>query len=181
MPHFDKSLVWFRRDLRTFDHAALHFALRQSSLVFCAIVFDRAILDPLLLQSGGQDRRVEFIHASVTELAAELRSCGGKLIVLHADARTALPQLAAALQVDAVYANHDYEPFATLRDEAVAKALRDNGCQFLSFKDLVIFEKNDVLTLTGRPISDFTPFFFVWLFFFCFVVVGFVWLFAFFL
>lgn len=163
MPHFDKSLVWFRRDLRTFDHAALHFALKQSSLVFCAFVFDRAILDPLLLQSGGQDRRVEFIHASVTELAAELRSRGGKLIVLHDDARSAIPQLAAELEVGAVYANHDYEPFATLRDEAVAKALRDNGCQFLSFKDQVIFEKNDVLTLTGRPFSVFTPYKQAWL------------------
>ena len=113
------SLVWFRRDLRAFDHAALHHALRQSQAVHCVFVYDTAILASL----PRRDRRVDFIHASIAELAAELRQLGGDLIVLHGNAATEIPRLAAELKADAVFANHDYEPQAIARDAAVADAL----------------------------------------------------------
>ena len=54
----DKALVWLRRDLRVDDHAALYHALRAARRVWCAFVFDRDILDPLLRQGRQQDRRV---------------------------------------------------------------------------------------------------------------------------
>jgi deoxyribodipyrimidine photo-lyase len=76
MPAYNKSLVWFRRDLRSFDHAALHHALTLSRQVFCAFVFDTDILKDL----PRRDRRVDFIHASVMELDTELRRMGGALI-----------------------------------------------------------------------------------------------------
>jgi deoxyribodipyrimidine photo-lyase len=79
LPPIRKSLVWFRRDLRTFDHAALYHALEQSEAVFC-VFFDKEILAGL----APDDRRVEFIHQCVLELDAELRKLGGGLIVSHA-------------------------------------------------------------------------------------------------
>src|SRR5450631_669785 len=106
MPRFARSLVWFRRDLRDFDHAALAAALRESAAVYCIFVFDREILDRL---PDRADRRVEYIHGSLIELDARLRAAGGGLIVRHDLARDAVPELAQALSVDAVYANHDYE------------------------------------------------------------------------
>ena len=69
----DSVLVWFRRDLRVTDHVALAEALRRARRIYCAFVFDREILDTLPLK---QDRRVEFIHGSVTELDSNLRRCG---------------------------------------------------------------------------------------------------------
>ena len=119
MPEFDKSIVWLRRDLRTFDHAALYHALKQSKTVFCAFIFDKDILDRL----PGKDRRVEFIHASILELDTELRRMGGGLIVRHAVASDEIPKLAAQLGVDAVFANRDYEPAAIIRDAKIAHAL----------------------------------------------------------
>ncbi|HBZ06937.1 MAG TPA: deoxyribodipyrimidine photolyase, partial [Massilia sp.] len=89
-----KSLVWFRRDLRVFDHAALHHALRASGAVYCAFVFDTAILAGL----PRDDRRLRFIHASLLELDAELRRLGGGLIVRHGAARELIPALAAELE-----------------------------------------------------------------------------------
>src|SRR5689334_23762609 len=64
----DTALVWFRRDLRIEDHAALYHACRSARPVWCAFVFDRDILDPL----PRADRRVEFIHESVVALSAAL-------------------------------------------------------------------------------------------------------------
>ncbi|TFV91922.1 deoxyribodipyrimidine photo-lyase, partial [Oxalobacteraceae bacterium OM1] len=159
MPHFDKSLVWFRRDLRSFDHAALYHALRQSRRVHCAFVFDRDILDGL----PRRDRRVEFIHASLQELDAELRRMGGGMIFLRGTAADAIPAVAARLGADAVFTNHDYEPAAIARDAAVARRLGKSAVPLLTFKDQAIFEKDEVLSQAGKPFSVFTPYKNAWL------------------
>ncbi len=154
------ALVWFRRDLRDFDHAALHHALKSHQRVYCAFVFDTEILEALPRRA---DRRVEFIHGSVVELDAALRARGGGLIVRHAAARECIPALAASLGVDAVFANRDYEPAALARDGDVAERLRVLGCDFRDFKDQVIFEKSEVLTQGGSAFSVFTPYKRAWL------------------
>ncbi|WP_332852989.1 cryptochrome/photolyase family protein [Duganella sp. S19_KUP01_CR8] len=155
----NSSLVWLRRDLRVFDHVALHQALQDSERVYCVFVYDTTILAGL----PRRDRRVDFIHASIAEVAAELQQLGGHLIVRHADPAAAIPALAAELGVDAVYCNHDYEPQAIARDDAVAQSLRADGRQFFSYKDQVIFEKSEVLSQTGGVFSVFTPYKNAWL------------------
>ena len=156
---FNKSLVWFRRDLRAYDHAALHHALSSSAQVYCVFVYDSTILAPL----PRADRRVNFIHASIAALDAELREMGGALLVRHADAIEAIPALAAQLGVDAVFTNRDYEPGAIARDGAVAARLQSDGRAFYDYKDQVIFEKDEVLTLSAQPFSVFTPYKNAWL------------------
>ena len=158
-PHVS-ALVWFRRDLRDFDHAALYHALKAADKVHCAFIFDREILDAL---RHPDDRRVEFIWDSVVELAANLAARGGALIIRHALARDAIPQLAAELGVAAVFANHDYEPAARDRDDDVAKRLAERGIAFHTAKDQVIFERDEVLSQAGKPFSVFTPYKNAWL------------------
>ena len=162
MTRFDHSLVWLRRDLRLFDQAALHQALLQSRHVYVAFIFDKAILTPLL-ENGAEDRRVAFIHASLLELDAELKKLGASLIVRHADAADDIPLLAKQLGVQAVFVNHDYEPNAIARDAKVQSALEKDGRVMLSYKDQVIFEKSEVLSLQGKPFSVFTPYKNAWL------------------
>ena len=160
------ALVWFRRDLRNFDNAALHHALQQAQTVYCAFLFDKDILEPLKdpqMGGGSIDRRVAFLHASLVELDAALRAQGGALIVRHARAADEISKLAAELGVDAVFVNHDYEPSAVARDAAVAKTLAADGRKLLTFKDQVIKEKDEVLTLAGKPFTVFTPYKNAWL------------------
>ena len=149
------ALVWFRRDLRDFDHAALYHALKRSQTVYCVFIFDTEILDKL---NNKVDRRVEFIWESVRELKAALQKNGGDLIVKHGKARDLIPQIALELNINAVFANHDYEPSAVARDDEVAANLAKNNIEFHSFKDQVIFEKDEVLSLSGKPYSVFTPY-----------------------
>ncbi|MFA9439918.1 deoxyribodipyrimidine photo-lyase [Uliginosibacterium sp. sgz301328] len=153
------ALVWFRRDLRDDDHAALYLALRKHARVFCAFVFDTDILDAL----PRRDRRVEFIRESLVELDASLRASGGQLIVRHGKAREQIVRLAVELGVGAVYANGDYEPATIERDADVARSLFDAGIGFVSSKDQVIFEKDEILTQSGRPFAVFTPYRNAWL------------------
>ncbi|MCE3263104.1 MAG: deoxyribodipyrimidine photolyase [Pseudoduganella sp.] len=153
------ALLWLRRDLRLFDHAALHHALASGATVYCAFIFDRAILDCL----PAADRRVEFLHDTLAALADELAAAGGHLIVRHDFAETAIPALAAELDCAAVYANHDYEPAASARDAAVAAALAAAGRTLHTFKDQVVFERDEVLTQAGQPFTVFTPYKNAWL------------------
>lgn len=152
--------MWFRRDLRSFDNAALHAALIHSARVHCVFVFDREILDAL---EDKADRRVEFIWESVLELRAALEALGGGLHVIYDKARDAIPKLAQTLGVDAVFTNHDYEPQAVARDAHVAAQLKAKGITFETRKDHVIFEKDEVLTGAGKFFSVFTPYKNAWL------------------
>ncbi len=149
------GLMWFRRDLRAVDNAALHAALRECDRVYAAFCFDREILDTLEDQS---DRRVDFIHQSLVELNHYLKSRGSSLIVRHGVARKEIPALAAELKVDSVYANHDYEPGPRDRDAEIARRLAADGRELKTFKDHVIFEKDDVLNKSGRPFRVYTQY-----------------------
>ena len=164
---YPRGLLWLRRDLRLDDQAALYHALRACREVMCVYVFDRAILDALPGEPPRADRRVEFIRESLIELDAELRQLMREaqpvLIVRHATAAEDIPVLAHALEVQAVFASHDYEPWAILRDAAVRGALANAGIAFHTVKDQVIFERDEVLTRVGQPFTVFTPYKRAWL------------------
>ena len=159
MAEFDCGLVWFRRDCRIADHTALYHALTRCRWVYCSFIFERTILAPL----PADDRRLAFIHASLVELDGRLRAAGGALLVRHGDSIDEIPALARAVKAQAVFTHHDYEPAALARDAEVGRRLGADGCQFLTFKDQVIFEKNELLTGAGRPYSVFTPYKRAWL------------------
>lgn len=158
--------MWFRRDLRVHDNAALYYALKSCKQVYCAFVFDRDILDGL----PRIDRRVEFIRESVLSLNGQLRNLGAAagnpdagLLTAHDGAVDAVVRLAAELGANAVFTNHDDEPRSLARDAAVQTALDAAGKAFHSFKDHVIFERQEVLTLAGKPYTVFTPYKNAWL------------------
>ena len=162
----DRALVWLRRDLRADDNAALHHALVAARQVWCAFVFDSAILDAL----PRADRRVEFIRDSLADLDGQLRAlalahgvAGVGLLVRHGDAREALPALARQLGVQAVYASHDDEPAALARDARIRGSLADAGIALHTGKDHVVFERGELRTAAGGAYSVFTPYKNAWL------------------
>jgi deoxyribodipyrimidine photo-lyase len=161
--NFQKSLMWFRRDLRADDNAALYHALKSSKQVYCVFVFDKEILDEL----PRKDRRVEFIRESLVDTQTQLQKMTGKqtpvLIVRNAWASDEIPRLAKQLGVQAVFTNHDDEPPALARDTKVRGALADLGVSFHTYKDHVIFERSEVLTQMGGSYGVFTPYKNAWL------------------
>ncbi len=160
---FHRGLMWFRRDLRVRDNAALFHALKTCTQVHAVFVLDRDILEPL----PRADRRVEFIRESLVDLDHALRALAGQthagLIVRHAVARHEIARLAHSLGVQAVFANHDDEPQSIERDAIVRGALANEGIAFHTYKDHVIFERDELLTISGRPYGVFTPYRNAWL------------------
>jgi deoxyribodipyrimidine photo-lyase len=163
MPSLPAALMWFRRDLRAQDNAALAQALRRFPQVHCAFVFDRAILDEL----PRRDRRVEFILESLTQLDAGLRALAGDaaagLIVRHGVAAAEIPRLARELGVACVFANRDDEPDALARDAQVRERLGRDGIAFANFKDHMIFAGDELLTRGGTAYTVYTPYRKAWL------------------
>ena len=163
---YQNGLMWFRRDLRAEDNAALSQALKSCEQVFCVFIFDTQILNGL----PRADRRVEFIRESLVDLAQQLHALGSDhgidhtgLIVQHADSEKAVSALAKALNINAVFINHDDEPQALARDAAVLAKLSDAHIALHSFKDQVVLERREVLTLAGKPYTVFTPYKNAWL------------------
>ena len=160
---FSIGLMWFRRDLRTDDNAALAQALGRCRQVHCVFVFDTDILEAL----PRSDRRVEFIRESLVDLDASLRTLAGQpdagLIVRHGPASHEIATLVKSLKAQAVFAASDYEPEALARDARVRGALADLGVGLYTAKDQVIFERREVLTQAGTPYGVFTPYKNAWL------------------
>jgi deoxyribodipyrimidine photo-lyase len=158
-----KGLVWLRRDLRLYDQAALHHALKECTQVWLAFVFDTEILSPLLLTELDEDglkhdRRVDFIWQGLKQIDDELRQQGAGLIVQVGKPTDCILQIAKELGVNTVYTNHDYEPLAIARDGLVQASLQHLEIGFESFKDQVVFEKKEILTNGNTVFSIFTPY-----------------------
>jgi deoxyribodipyrimidine photo-lyase len=149
------SIMWFRRDLRLSDNAALYHALRSGFPVVPVFIFDRNILDKL---EDKADRRVEFIHGALQSMQAELSSMGSTLDVRYGFPEKIWPELLKEYKIGAVYINHDYEPYALERDGEIGKMLGEKGISFKTFKDQVIFEKDEVTKDDGKPYTIFTPY-----------------------
>ncbi len=151
------TLAWLRRDLRLHDHAALHEACRTGDPVFVAFVFDTDILAAL----PRHDRRVELIHCALQNIEQQLRARGVGLIVRHGRAADEIPKLARELGTTRLVFAHDDDPYALVRDTAVAQALP--GVAVQSVRDVTVFERRELLTGAGKPYTVFTPYKNAWL------------------
>jgi deoxyribodipyrimidine photo-lyase len=149
------NIFWFRRDLRMEDNAGLYHALRAGNEVLPVFIFDTNILDGL---ENKEDKRVHFIHDALAALQDTLLQMGSTLHALHGPPGDCFKRLMQEYTLSAVYANHDYEPYARKRDHEIAGLLRENGIGFHTFKDQVIFETDEILKDNGGPYTVYTPY-----------------------
>jgi deoxyribodipyrimidine photo-lyase len=154
------SIFWFRRDLRLHDNAGLYHALKGAYPVVPVFIFDRNILDEL---EDKNDRRVTFIHQAIFEIQKQLIALESSLEVFYGFPLDVFQKITDKYEVKAVFTNHDYEPYARIRDSQITDFLQNRGIPFFTFKDQCIFEKQEILSNTGTPYSVFTPYSKKWL------------------
>ncbi|WP_029277127.1 cryptochrome/photolyase family protein [Pedobacter borealis] len=152
------SIHWFRRDLRLADNAALYHALKSGYPVLPLFIFDQNILDKLPIA----DARVTFIYQTVEDLKKELQLHGSDLLVKYGKPEKIWSEILKEYDVKGVYTNHDYEPYARERDDNIAEFLTSEKIAFKTYKDQVIFEKNEILKADKTPYTVFTPFYKQW-------------------
>lgn len=149
------SVFWFRRDLRLDDNAGLYHALKSGNPVLPIFIFDTNILNDL---EDKKDKRVAFIYDTLKQLNSQLTELGSSLHVLYSTPFEAYKKLSTKYQLDAVYTNTDYEPYANKRDKDIADYLLSNDILFFKYKDQVIFQKDEVLKDDGSPYTVYTPY-----------------------
>ena len=149
------NIFWFRRDLRLHDNAGLYHALKDKKPVLCLFLFDRAILDKL---EDRDDARVTFIYQTIERLDQELKKHGSNLLVICNDADKAWDEVLKEYRIGTVYTNHDYEPYAKQRDEEISAKLKKYQIELKTYKDQVIFEKNEIVKDDGQPYTVYTPY-----------------------
>ncbi len=149
------NIFWFRRDLRLEDNTALFHALQSDHPILPIFIFDTDILDKL---ENKADARVQFIHDSLLEIQAKLIGIGSSLEVLQGNTEDTFKKLLSKYKIEKVFTNNDYEPYATQRDTSIKALLEKNNATLISYKDHVIFEKNEVTKDDGKPYTVFTPY-----------------------
>lgn len=150
--NFPLVVFWFRRDLRLEDNTGLYHALKSGLPVLPIFIFDLNILENL---KNKKDRRVEFIYISLKEIYEQLKKYGSGLWIETGRPLYVFEKLIKKFHIKRVYINHDYEPYARERDEKIREFLAEKGIEFITFKDHVIFEKDEILSQSGKPYTIF--------------------------
>lgn len=149
------NLFWMRRDLRLEDNTALFHALKTRENVLVVFIFDP---DILVKVPEATDYRVNFIYHTLEQIKSELEKIGSTLYVAHGRPMTIFKSLSEKFHICSVYCNRDYEPYANLRDLEVERFLKINRTDFVTYKDQVIFEKEELVKKDGKPYTVFTPY-----------------------
>ena len=153
------NIFWFRRDLRLDDNVGFYNALQSKNPVLPIFIFDSEILKKL----PKDDARVSFIFETLQEMRSELQdNFESSIAIYHGKPKTIFEEILNDFEVEEVYTNHDYEPYARERDEEIKEFLSDKNVAFNTFKDQVIFEKNEVVKKDGDPYVVYTPYMRTW-------------------
>lgn len=147
------NVFWFRRDLRLIDNIGLNEALKNGKMI-PIFIFDKNILDEL----PKHDARVTFIYQLLKNLQKQLTLHNRNLAVFYGEPEDVFKQLIQENKINAVYTNHDYEPYAVKRDKEILELLQANNIDFQTFKDHVIFEKDEVAKGDCTPYTVYTPY-----------------------
>ena len=149
------NIFWFRRDLRLHDNAGLYYALKDDYPVVPLFIFDKIILDRL---EEKKDKRVEFIRDALVEIREKLEKKGSSLLVCYGAPKEVFENVIKEYDVQTVFTNHDYETYAIERDGLIKNLLLKKNIRFKTYKDQVIFDKDEVLKDDGKPYTVYTPY-----------------------
>ncbi len=149
------NIFWFRRDLRLDDNVGFLAALKGELPVLPLFIFDKEILDKL----PEDDARVTFIFETLQKMRDELQDeYDSSLAMIYGKPESIYKELIDQYEIHTVFTNRDYEPYAKERDTAIEKLLEQKDVVFKTFKDQVIFEKDEVVKNDGDPYVVYTPF-----------------------
>lgn len=148
------NVFWFRRDLRLEDNVGLYHALTSGNEVLPIFIFDEAILSQL----PKDDSRVTFIQQQLDQIQKQLLGIGKSLAVFYGNPLKVFAKILSENQIQTVYINHDYEPYARKRDLEIYNLFKKNNIEFKTSKDQVIFEKSEVVKTDGTPYVVYTPY-----------------------
>jgi deoxyribodipyrimidine photo-lyase len=149
-------IVWYRNDLRIYDHPALATAAQDADQVIPVFILN----DDLLSGERASSNRNRFLLESLADLKQSLQGLGADLVIRHGKAMDELHKLAKETNAEAIYYTADFSAYAIKRDKTLKTAL---SIDFRSFPGrLAVSSLDKLLTKAGNPHKVFTPFWKNW-------------------
>ncbi|NBS18505.1 MAG: deoxyribodipyrimidine photo-lyase [Flavobacteriia bacterium] len=148
------NIFWFRRDLRLHDNRGFFEALNDNNKVIPIFIYDTNIIDKLMKD----DPRLTFIENALGGINSAMKRNRCSIATYRGTPKAVFKKIIKDFPIDQVYTNHDYEPYASQRDADIKKMLSAEGIIFKTYKDQVIFEKNEVTKDDGKPYVVYTPY-----------------------
>ena len=153
-----RVIHWFRRDLRVTDNTAFYHACKEAEEVI-----------PVYILSSWKkyhpwtgSNRQEFLCGCLESLSRNLEALGGRLILRAGHPVQELEKLAHETHAEAIFFNRGLDPFSLEIQQQLEKVSEKLQIRIFSYKDVTIFEPNEVLTKEGRPFRIFTPYAKAW-------------------
>ena len=143
------QIIWFRRDLRLSDQAALLAAVESGEAVIPVFILDDET--PKHRRMGGASRW--WLHHSLTSLDADLQKLGSRLILRRGNVCDVLPALVAKTGASAVHCIRHYEPWWRNAERVLAEQVN-----LVRHHGNYLMPMGSVKTGSGGDFKIYTPF-----------------------
>jgi deoxyribodipyrimidine photo-lyase len=154
-----KIILWFTRDLRLRDNAALSAAVRDATKNHDALdilpvyIFDTTNPWPVQGAAGW------WLHHSLAALANDLSNHGGKLLFLRGDPVSILKKLVGDTGAQAIYFSRAYDSHTANIQQSLQVRMQPTGVVCRRFAGHLMMEPETVLNKQGKPFQVFTPYY----------------------
>lgn len=156
-PKCQNGLFIFRRDFRIKDNVGLIEACKRSKHLYTCFIFTpEQVSDQNAYRS---QNAIQFMIESLVELRQNIQEAGGTLMTMYGSHDTTIQYLVDELDIDCVYFNKDYTPYAVERDNQVLQLCEKKGIRCEHFEDYYLYTPGTVTTGSGMPYKKYTPFY----------------------
>ena len=159
-----RSIIWFRRDLRLHDNAALEWACENSAAVIPVYIHSPEEEKPWA--PGAASRW--WLHHSLLSLQKKLADKGLKLHFYSGNSEQVIPKIIAESKADHLVYNRLYEQHLHDRDLRIEKKLEEKKSidgfsieefEVVTFDSGLFFSPGTVLNNQQLPYRVYTPFY----------------------
>lgn len=131
-------LVWFKRDLRLFDHDAICAAIEQNLPVLFVYFFEPSIMN----YADSSDRHWRFVYQSIQDLQKQLEPKKGKLHFFHDEVMPVFEKLARIYDIQVIFSHQEIGNKVTFdRDIRVAEFCVKNQISWNEFQQHGVIRK----------------------------------------
>ena len=154
---YENGLFIFRRDLRIEDNIGLNNAVSQCKNVYTCFIFTPE-------QIGKQNKyksnsSVQFMIESLEDLSTQIHRHGGKLVLLYGKNKRVISNLIKTLNINAVFFNKDYTPYALSRDTEISNLCKKNNIVCHMNEDYYLYVPGTIKNGSNDYYKKFTPFY----------------------
>ena len=151
------GLFIFHRDFRIIDNVGLLAASEQCDKLYTCFIFTPDQVGKA--NTFKSQNAVQFMIESLVDLKQDIKASGGELMTFYGKQTDVIKMLTKTLDLNAVYFNKDYTPYATIRDAETVKVCESLKIECQMFSDYYLFEPGTVLSGGKTAYKKYTPFY----------------------